>query len=139
MNSTQAHAGYTIGRLAKQAGVNVETVRYYQRRGLIAEPEKPVSGFRYYPATCVAQIQFIKRAQKLGFNLNEIAELLALGDSHCHDVRKCAELKRDKIEQQISDLQGLSNMLLQLTETCRKDGKDRYFCPIVDSLLRDTH
>jgi MerR family mercuric resistance operon transcriptional regulator len=135
MSANHEQTGYTIGRLASAAGVNVETVRYYQRRGLIAEPDKPYSGFRQYPSTCVGQIQFIKRAQKLGFSLTEIAELLELGNGHCRDVRKRAEIKRDKIVQQIHDLQGLRDTLEQLIGACRKGGKNSHQCPIVDNLL----
>jgi len=137
MSSNQEQAGYTIGRLATAAGVNVETVRYYQRRGLIVEPVKPYSGFRRYPTDCVGQIQFIKRAQKLGFNLTEIAELLELGDGHCRDVQKRAEIKRDKIVKQIRDLQGLRDTLEQLISACHEGGKHRQHCPIVEKLLDD--
>ena len=70
----------TIGRLAQSAGVNVETIRYYQRVGLLKEPEKPAYGYRHYPPDTVARIRFIKRAQQLGFTLEEISELLSLGD-----------------------------------------------------------
>ena len=135
MNEHHDEAGYTIGRLASVAGVNVETVRYYQRRGLITEPDKPVSGFRKYSTEIAERILFIKRAQKLGFNLSEITELLDLGSSHCHDVRQRAEAKRDKIEQQILDLQALHKTLNKLICACREGGKDNQYCPIVETLL----
>jgi MerR family mercuric resistance operon transcriptional regulator len=66
----------TIGKLAKQANVTIETIRYYQRKGLLIEPEKPATGYRQYPPEAIARIQFIKRAQQSGFTLKEIAELL---------------------------------------------------------------
>ena len=87
----------TIGRLAKLVGVNVETIRYYQRIGLINEPAAPLNGFRQYPIKTAENITFIKRAQRLGFSLKEIEELLKIGDGHCDDVRTRAEQKRNKI------------------------------------------
>jgi len=124
----------TIGRLAEAAGVNVETIRYYQRIGLIEEPKKPQQGFRKYSDEALGQLQFIKRAQQLGFSLQEIAELLELGDGHCRDVRIRAEKKRDKIEKQIKDLQALQSTLNQLIQACHS-GKGRKKCPIVETLL----
>ncbi len=126
--------GLTIGRLADAAGVNVETIRYYQRIGLIDEPVKPDQGFRRYSHKTAQNIKFIKRAQQLGFSLKEVAELLVLGDGHCTDVRKRAENKRDKIEAQMKDLQALHNTLNELIRTCRS-GKNKHQCPIVETLL----
>lgn len=124
----------TIGRLAKLVGVNVETIRYYQRIGLIDEPVTPLNGFRKYPHQTAEHITFIKRAQRLGFSLKEIAELMKIGDGHCDDVRVRAENKRNKIEEQICDLQSLRNTLDQLIFEC-KTGKDGTCCPIVETLL----
>lgn len=124
----------TIGRLAKLVGVNVETVRYYQRIGLINEPATPLSGFREYPVETAENISFIKRAQRLGFSLNEIADLLKIGDGHCDDVRQRAEKKRNKIEAQIKDLQTLRDTLNQLICECNS-GKNERHCPIVETLL----
>lgn len=124
----------TIGRLAEVAGVNVETIRYYQRIGLISEPKKPQQGFRKYPHKTLEQIRFIKRAQQLGFSLQEISDLLELGDGHCSNVRKRAEEKRDKIERQIQDLQALQGTLTQLINACHS-GKGKQKCPIVETLL----
>lgn len=124
----------TIGRLAKLVGVNVETVRYYQRIGLIDEPVTPFNGYRKYPRKTAENIIFIKRAQRLGFSLKEIADLLKIGDGHCDDVRVRAEKKRNKIEQQIRDLQALSGTLDQLICEC-KSGSNGLHCPIVETLL----
>jgi len=124
----------TIGRLAKLVGVNVETIRYYQRIGLIEEPASPLNGFRKYPIETAENITFIKRAQQLGFSLKEIAELLKIGDGHCDDVRTRAEIKRNKIEEQIRDLQLLRDTLDQLICEC-KSGKDSAHCPLVEALL----
>jgi len=127
-------AEYTIGRLATAAGVNVETVRYYQKIGLIKEPLKPEQGFRKYSVKALEQIQFIKRAQKLGFSLQEIADLFELGDGHCRDVRIRAEEKSEKIGKQIRDLQALQNTLTHLISECNA-GKGSQKCPIVETLL----
>ena len=75
---TRNNPPLTIGRLAKAAEVNIETIRHYQRKGLIVEPEKPLGGFRHYPDTSVDRIRFVKRAQQLGFSLEEIKQLLCL-------------------------------------------------------------
>jgi MerR family transcriptional regulator, mercuric resistance operon regulatory protein len=84
---------HTIGQLAKVAGVNVETIRYYERRGLISQPPKPAEGYRTYPNATLARIFFIKRAQELGFTLKEINKLLSLDESHCSEVQELAEVR----------------------------------------------
>lgn len=123
----------TIGRLARVAGVNVETVRYYQRVGLIHEPPRPPEGYRRYSPDTVDRIRFIKRAQKLGFSLGDISELLELGDGRCADVRARAEQKNAQIEAQIRDLEAMRDTLEKLIRACRS-GKDPVHCPIVQSL-----
>ena len=122
----------TIGHLARAAGVNVETVRYYQRVGLVTEPAKPLDGYRHYPPETVDRIRFIKRAQKLGFRLAEISELLELGDGRCADVRSRAEHKRNVIDRQIADLTALRNTLDELIHACQEN--DHAACPIVETL-----
>lgn len=128
-------ATLTIGRLARAAGVNVETVRYYQRLGLVDEPPKPESGFRHYSADALDRIVFIKRAQQLGFRLEEIRELLELGDGRCADVRAKAEQKRCQIEAQIRDLRAMGATLDELIAACRAGRRDTH-CPIVETLAR---
>ena len=128
-------ATLTIGRLARAAGVNVETVRYYQRLGLVDEPPKPESGFRHYSADALDRIVFIKRAQQLGFRLEEIRELLELGDGRCADVRAKAEQKRRQIEAQIRDLRAMGATLDELIAACRAGRRDTH-CPIVETLAR---
>ena len=123
----------TIGRLASAAGVNVETIRYYQRIGLINKPEKPHHGFRIYSTQALDKIKFTKRAQQLGFSLVEIVELLELGSENCCDVRNRAEKKRDKIVKQIEDLQALHSTLDELISACLS-GKNNQKCPIVETL-----
>lgn len=123
----------TIGRLARAANVHVETIRYYQRVGLVHEPAKPFEGFRHYPPETIARVHFIKRAQKLGFSLKDIAHLLELGDGHCEDVREQAEARLAQIEAQIKDLQSMRKALRKLVTECRS-GNLRGHCPIVQSL-----
>jgi len=123
----------TIGRLASATGVNIETIRYYQRVGLVREPAKPHAGFRVYSAETVKRIRFIKRAQKLGFSLQDIGHLLELGDGHCKDVREQAEAKLAQIESQIHDLQAMRKTLKKLVTECGA-GNENGHCPIIQSL-----
>ncbi|VAW95117.1 hypothetical protein MNBD_GAMMA23-459 [hydrothermal vent metagenome] len=123
----------TIGQLARQAGVNIETIRYYQRLGIINEPKKPEAGYRIYPQESVERILFIRRAKQLGFSLKEIAELLELGDGHCDDVRQRAEDKQTQIAKQIQDLQNLQQTLGELIKSCQQK-KNNTPCPIVEAL-----
>lgn len=124
---------YTIGALARLAGVNVETVRYYSRRGLLAVPRKPAGGVRRYPADTVERMRFIRRAKQLGFTLTEIRELLAISVGNCQDVRARAERKRTQIEAQLRDLNALKKTLDQLIVSCRGD-RQAPPCPIIAAL-----
>jgi len=124
----------TIGRLAKAANVNIETIRYYQRVNLITEPTKPETGYRQYDLDVITRINFIKRAQKLGFSLKEIAELLDMGDGHCSDIKERAEEKRQTIEKQIEDLTSLRQTLDSLIHSCDTSGN--IHCPIVETLSK---
>ncbi len=130
-------APLTIGRLAKTAGVNVETIRYYQRVSLLTEPVKPYDGFRVYPDETINRTRFIKRAQKLGFSLKDIAHLLSLGDGRCDDVREQAEAKLAQIEAQVKDLQSMRKTLKKLISEC-DTGDESGRCPIVQSLTEDS-
>lgn len=126
--------GMTIGRLAKAAGVNVETIRYYQRRALIAEPRKPPSGHRRYAESVVGQINFVKRAQTLGFSLAEVKSLLDLSDGQSpRETRAIAERKLATLETHIGHLGKMCRRLLQLVEKSKK-AKGRGFCPIIAAL-----
>jgi len=124
----------TIGRLADVAGVNVETIRYYQRRGLMPEPIKPLNGHRHYPTTAVRRVRFIKRAQVLGFTLDEIGSLLELDEAHaCADTRALAAHKLQVIEGKLADLKAMRKALTALLVQCDTGGtRDR--CPIIDAL-----
>lgn len=125
---------FTIGRLAKAAGVNVETVRYYQRRGLIGEPTKPPGGHRRYPALVVDQIAFIRRAQQLGFSLAEVKDLLDL--SHGRNTAKTRAIAEKKIASVDLHLAHLTKMRGRLKEliAASKKAKPGAFCPIIADL-----
>lgn len=130
-----ADKALTVGRLAHSAGVNIETIRYYQRRGLVAKPPRPIQGFRHYPAETVARVRFIKRAQRLGFTLREIDELLRLSDGHCADVHTLAETKCQRIHAQLHELQALYESLQHLARQCVEDRHSTSTpCPIIAAL-----
>lgn len=126
----------TIGQLAETAQVNVETVRYYERRGLISEPPRSESGYRQYTRDVATRIQSIKRAKELGFSLKEISELLSLHTgqaAECGEVKKRAEMKFADIEEKIRDLQGMRSVLAGLVATCVGSGPTSE-CPILQAL-----
>ncbi len=124
----------TISRVAKQLQINVETIRYYERRGLIDQPEKPAEGYRIYPEETLRRIQFIKRAKELGFKLGEITHLLSLGKSQCEDVQVIAEGKLESVKAKIFDLVKLKTVLNDLIVQCQTN-PDQSSCPIVEALL----
>jgi len=127
--------GMTIGRLARAAGVNVETIRYYQRRGLVNEPHKPQGGHRRYPAGAVERIAFIRRAQQLGFSLAEVKELLQHSDGKNHrETRLIAERKEASLDVHIGQLTRMRKRLKALIQRSLKaNGKG--ICPIIGSLF----
>jgi MerR family transcriptional regulator, mercuric resistance operon regulatory protein len=123
-----------IGQLAAAAGVNVETIRYYQRRGLLKEPRKPLGAYRRYPADMAKRIHFIKRAQALGFTLGEIAGLMHLeASSCCPDTRELAAQKIALIERKLADLATMHDVLTSLVDQCDV-GKAEAACPIIRAL-----
>jgi MerR family mercuric resistance operon transcriptional regulator len=129
----------TIGQVAKQAGVNIETVRYYERQGLIPEPPRRTSGYRQYSSDFVKRIQFIKRAQALGFSLKEITELLDLRiEPHtaCDEVRSRAEQKVAAIEKKIQTLERMKQVLDELIVACNHRALTSK-CPILTTLDLD--
>ncbi len=132
MNTPPQH--FTIGSLADAAGVNVETIRFYQRRGLLSEPERPMGSIRRYADADLARVRFIKAGQRLGFSLDEIAELLKLEDgSHCSAARAQAELKLRDVRIKLADLQRIEHALQGLIERCDSvRGKIR--CPLIAAL-----
>jgi MerR family mercuric resistance operon transcriptional regulator len=126
----------SISQLAKRAGVNLETIRYYERRSLLPEPPRRASGYRQYPPDAVARIRFIKRAQELGFSLNEIAELLSLrvdAQTACNEVQQLAETKVTTVEQKLETLQRMKQILTDLLHNCRTR-QPTSECPILAAL-----
>jgi len=127
----------SIGRLAAEAGVNVETIRYYQRRGLLEEPQKPLNGQRRYPAELTKRVRFIKRAQVLGFTLEEIAGLLQLEEANaCAETRELAGRKLQIIESKLADLTAMRKALAKLVRQCDSPGGN-LGCPIIHALATD--
>ena len=123
----------TISKAAARAGVGIETVRYYQRRGLIEEPGKPVEGYRVYPEQTIALIRFIKRAQELGFTLKEVKVLVELGEEKCLETRDMAGLKLELVQNKIHDLQLIEHNLKDLIHHCDIRREDEA-CPIYYSI-----
>ena len=123
----------TISKVARLLDINIETIRYYQRRGLIEQPFKPAVGYRQYPIETVNRIRFIKRAQELGFTLDEIANLLSLNDRPCSQVKELAEHKHLAVKEKISDLRRLEKALKVLLIQCQNNDDDSH-CPVIDSL-----
>lgn len=126
----------TIGRLAHAAGVNLETIRYYERRGLLPRPPRRESGYRQYPPDSAARLRFIKHAQTLGFSLSEIGELLALrvdAQTACDEVRQRAEHKVAEIEQKLKTLERMRQILSTLIEHCHTQ-EPTGECPILTAL-----
>lgn len=124
----------TIGKVAKLAEVHVETIRYYQRRGLLAEPDKPYMGYRRYPADMVMHIRFIRRAQALGFTLNEVAVLMELEEARaCGKTRALALDKIHAIDQKLTGLTSMRKALAALVRQCDAGGSPKG-CPIIRAL-----
>lgn len=126
----------TIGALAKAAAVNVETIRFYQRRGLLPRPGRPLGGARRYGGAELARLRFIKTAQRLGFSLDEVALLLRLEDGTlCADAREIAEHKLADVRQRLSELRRVESALAGLVRKCRVS-RGRVSCPLIASLQR---
>jgi Hg(II)-responsive transcriptional regulator len=125
----------TIGQVARQAGVSVETVRYYERRALLAQPQRPGTGYRQYTVQAVRRILFIKRAQEMGFSLRDVQELLALSGSQrpCASVEREARVVIARIDEKVRELSGIRAALSQLAEACREPGHDDE-CPLLRAL-----
>jgi Hg(II)-responsive transcriptional regulator len=127
--------------LAGRAGVNAETLRYYERRGLLTEPPRTPGGYRDYPPTTVELLRFIKRAQQLGFTLDEVEELLHLdsgGPDSCEAARALAERRRADLQARIRDLQRMHDSLAELVSTCDLPRADRR-CALLDAIGHGDH
>jgi MerR family transcriptional regulator, mercuric resistance operon regulatory protein len=125
----------TIGALARRGGVNVETVRYYQRRGLLAVPARPLGGIRRYSSESAQRLRFIKRAQQLGFTLAEVAELLTIaGGTSCSSKCEIGASRLADIERRIADLVSMRQALAGLVEGCQSGARDELPCPVIEAL-----
>lgn len=129
--------GVTVGQLAKTAGVNVETIRYYQRIGLLPLPKRDHGSIRRYSTDDLKCVRFVKRAQTLGFSLDEVALLLGLADGrHCAETKALAEKKLALVEAKISNLAAMRASLKGLVGKCT-EGSRGCGCPIIDALADD--
>ncbi len=127
----------TIGDVAKQAQVNIETLRYYERQGIVPKPPRTHSNYRLYPGDTVRRVRFVKKAQELGFSLKEIKELLSLRATRgatCLDVRRQAATKIKQIDEKILSLQAMQNALGELVRRCAARRGSLSECPILESL-----
>ena len=127
---------YTIGQLARLSGAGVETIRYYERAGLIAEPPRRPSGYRQYPQDSLGRLRFIRHAKDLGFSLKDIKELLELRvapGTTCADIRERAEEKISEVRAKRETLRRIERALTKLTAACRGRGPTSD-CPILDAL-----
>ena len=130
-------SGITIGQLAQTAGVNVETIRYYQRIGLLSLPRRNYGSIRRYLADDLKRVRFIKRAQTLGFSLDEVALLLGLSDGkHCAATKVLAEKKLTMVEEKMADLAAIQKALKGLVAKC-SSGSRGCGCPVIDALIED--
>ncbi len=128
-----------IGVFAKAAGVNVETIRFYQRKGLLPEPNKPYGSIRRYGEADVTRVRFVKSAQRLGFSLDEIAELLLLEDgTHCEEASSLAERKLKNVREKMADLARMEAVLFDLVCACHAR-KGNVSCPLIASLQEGTN
>lgn len=129
---------YRTGEIAKKCNINKETLRYYERMGLIPGPDRTDSGYRMYTEDTADRLKFIKRMQELGFTLTEIKKLLAVVDKEdirCLDMYDFVVKKIEDVQKMIRDLKKIETMLADLRDRCPNDEKDLYDCPIIDTLM----
>lgn len=130
---------FTIGKLASEAGVGIETIRYYEKKRVLPEPTRLPSGYRQYSYQTVQRIRFIKRAQSLGFTLKEISQLLSIADGEtidCEEVRGIALRKLSEIDGKLNHLRRLKEVLSDLAEKCAEKDNIKE-CPIIESLTKE--
>lgn len=133
------NAELTIGRIAEQAGVNIQTVRYYERRGILTPDGRRASGYRLYSPEAVRVLRFVKNAQALGFSLDEIAGLLRLRvgrGAQCGSAKRRAEGRLKLVREKIAGLRSIERTLQRLLKTCAARGTTD-FCPILESLKKE--
>ncbi len=127
---------FTIGALAQCAGVHVETIRYYQRRGLVDEPDRPLGGVRRYTGIDCQRLRFIRQAQELGFSLDQVGELLKLEDgAHCKQARTLGEHKLADVRRKLADLKRIESVLAALVDRCASV-RGRVRCPLIAALAQ---
>jgi MerR family copper efflux transcriptional regulator len=137
MNTTVT--SLTIGAVAKRVGVAIDTIRYYEREGLLPEPQRRASGYRSYGDDAIAQLRFIRRAKNLGFTLEEIRELLSLSTDRQRGVKAVKQRAQQRlaaIDQRIAELHKVRDGLAQLVDSCPGHGKPEE-CPILRALVED--
>jgi MerR family mercuric resistance operon transcriptional regulator len=135
--ATQTASPATIGALARAVGVNVETVRYYERIGLLARPPRVHGSIRRYPPETQRRLRFIKRAQSLGFSLDEVASLLQLAEGeHCAETRVLGERKLGLVQRKLDELGAIRLALERLVEQCSRGGRGKG-CPLIAALVAD--
>jgi MerR family mercuric resistance operon transcriptional regulator len=127
----------TIGQLAKAAGVGVETIRYYQRRGILATPAKPLGGHRQYPESSLEHLAFIRRGQQMGFSLEEIIVLMTMRDgTRCAEGRAQAKKKLDELGERVAELNRMRKRLTEIVARCDAN-KRKTACPLIRALEGD--
>lgn len=132
---------FSIGQVAKRAGLGIETIRFYERKGLIKDPPRRPSGYREYSENVISKLIFIQRAKELGFSLKEISELLSLkldSKTTCKSVKKKTEEKLSDIDRKIKALQRIKKALQKLSQACSGSGQSTD-CPILDALEMPTN
>lgn len=131
----------TIGDIAKHSGFSIDTIRFYERKGLLAEPERSPSGYRHYQPDTLVQLRFIRRAKYLGFTLEEITELLSLSQDNSRGVKgvkERAQAHLGAIEERINELTRVKNSLEQMVDACPGHGATST-CPILRALTDEEH
>ena len=126
----------TIGQVAKATGLNIQTLRFYEDKGLIDEPPRRSSGYREYSRSDLVRLTFIRRAKELGFSLKEIREILLLRvdpEATCSDVKVRAEAKIAEVDEKIRSLKRIRNALAKISSSCRGKGPTSE-CPILEAL-----
>ena len=131
----------TIGRLARQAGVGIDTVRFYERRGLLPHPARTPAGYRVYNDGSIQQLSFIRKAKSIGLTLKQIRKLLDLstvGSTNCGEIASFARNILEEVREKIAHLQSIERSLDLLQSLC-EGNPDSVRCPFVDNLLSDTN
>ncbi|WP_028769809.1 MULTISPECIES: Hg(II)-responsive transcriptional regulator [Pseudomonadota] len=137
MSTAPKNDSMTIGALARAAGVHVETIRFYQRKGLIPEPDRPAGGIRRYGARDLGRLRFVKSAQRLGFSLEQVAELLTLEDgTRCREAAALATRHLADVRARLADLRRMEHALTRLLTQCDRTPRGKVSCPLIEALRR---